>query len=461
MLHRITIRVILLLTSIFSITTVQAFSGIHDNLHANPNRQTRAIRMQINAIPSPDRQSILRHNLAVSLDRPLLDSGLKSTGVARNNIIKDASLMVLSALRGLEAFLASLLASRRVILLAMLFASSVWMLNAFVMAAADRNSVIKHNYRMWTGRISAWFTDNVKLSFQKSVVETGVPMTFDGGDASGGDEIGEMSGWGVCTLSNKRPVKPTSDGSLSDCAYVEYTFDLPQSDNVIPLALGQQLKLCCLDEDQNVCKGDFYTWSPRSKQGSFSIVLPTLNDNSSADDIDLDIVESAGKDGANFARVLQYELQIGDEVAIQPGAKTLEYRGQYLPVTDMLYFVCDMGVVPILDQIKSVLPSGSSSVKNINVVWLNKRPEQFELAYDQLENEFYKYNNKLEVSCCLLKEDDYLHSNLEENTDIADSIPTFRPGTMAVLAGPSSFVSRAERYLKRRGYPSDVICSLP
>ena len=155
--------------------------------------------------------------------------------------------------------------------------------------------------------------------------------------------------------------------------------------------------------------------------------------------------------------MIENDLSIGDEIALKPGPTTLEYRGQYLPVTDMLYFVSDTGVVPILEQVKAVLPSGTSSVKNVNVVWVNKKSEQFELAYDQLEEEFFKFNTKLEVGCCLV--DDYLY--MENNGEIIESVPDFRPGAMAVVAGPTEFVRQAERFLKSRGYPNEVICALP
>ena len=160
--------------------------------------------------------------------------------------------------------------------------------------------------------------------------------------------------------------------------------------------------------------------------------------------------------------MLENELKIGDEVAIRPGSNTLQYQGQYLPVTDMVFLVYGSGVVPIIDQVKSILPSRSStSVKNISVIWVNGDSTSFDLAFGQLEREFYKYNTKLDVSCCL---ESVLSSDkgLEEYQDIVQSVPDFVPGTMAVVSGPNDFAEKGNAYLQsRRNYPEDCICTLP
>ncbi len=147
---------------------------------------------------------------------------------------------------------------------------------------------------------------------------------------------------------------------------------------------------------------------------------------------------------------------------MRPGPKTLNYNGQYWPVTDMVFLVYGSGVVPILDQIKSILPSYSyTSVRIASVTWVNNDYDAFDLAVTQLENEFYKYNKKLDVSCCLatlLNTD----KRLEDYADIEQSIPNFQPGTMAVISGPTEFSDKASAYLQsNRNYPMDCICILP
>ena len=107
----------------------------------------------------------------------------------------------------------------------------------------------------------------------------GIPMSFSA----------ENDGWGVCTLRSKRKLGKTS--------FVQYDFDLPQSNQVLPLKLGQQCELCCLDNNGNVAKGDFYVYhsSVNPTLGKFSIIAP----NKSAMENEYDV----GPDASNFVSV--------------------------------------------------------------------------------------------------------------------------------------------------------------
>jgi len=142
---------------------------------------------------------------------------------------------------------------------------------------------------------------------------------------------------------------------------------------------------------------------------------------------------------------------------LKPGQQALQYRGQYLPVTDILYFTSGAGIVPVVDQVRAVLPPGSSSVKGASVVWINKNEKDFDVAMTTLESEYSKYNTKLAVSCII---DDARMNELGTNKDINDAVPSFRPGTMAVISGPSDFCAKAKKYLTGRGYQEECICIL-
>jgi ferredoxin-NADP reductase len=157
---------------------------------------------------------------------------------------------------------------------------------------------------------------------------------------------------------------------------------------------------------------------------------------------------------------LEKEVKVGDEIAVKPGVTALEYRGQYLPVTDLVFMVYGCGIIPIVDQVKSVLPkSSSTSVKSVSVVWVNDDPTSFDLAFNELEREFYKYSTKLEISCCV--EDVSNSETLTDFEDIEHSVPDFLPGTMAVISGSSDFSNLAYDYLLGRNFPDDCICMLP
>lgn len=270
----------------------------------------------------------------------------------------------------------------------------------------------------------------VRLADKFKTDKKGLPMPFDGED-----------GWGVCTLRAKKRIGRSS--------YSQYDFDLPRSDYVLPLGLGQQVQLCCLDDEGNVAKGNFFTYSPRSTMGMFSIVAPNKSPSENK--------FAVGKDRANFARVLKDDMKVGDEVALKPGSRKLEYRGQYLPVTDMVYVASGPGVVPVIEQAKAVLPSGTSSVKGVSVIWINDDVKDFDLAVSQLESEYFKYSSKLAVSCIV---DDIRKNAMEENPEIEEAIPNFYPGTMAVVSGPREFTEKAREYLVEREYPEDCICVL-
>jgi len=268
------------------------------------------------------------------------------------------------------------------------------------------------------------------IAKRKQISSPGIPMPFEGDD-----------GWGKSSFRSRKFVGKS--------AYIQYDFDLPDSEYTLPLQLGQKLTLCSLDENNRVQKGDFYVSSPRANKGSFSLVAPLE-----------DMEEQIGKSNAKFVAMLEKEVKIGDEIAIKPGPKSLEYRGQYLPVTDLVFMVYGAGVVPIVDQVKSVLPkSSSTSVRSVSVVWVNEDPSSFDLAFSQLEREFYKYSTKLEVSCCV--EDVKSANTLAGFDDIEQSVPNFAPGTMAVISGPMYFASLAYDYFQSRQFPDDCICTLP
>lgn len=151
-------------------------------------------------------------------------------------------------------------------------------------------------------------------------------------------------------------------------------------------------------------------------------------------------------------------MEVGDEVALQPGPRTLSYKGEYLPVTDMVYIASGSGIAPVLDQVRAVLPSGSSSVQSVSVIWVNSNEEDFDVALSSLEDEYFKYSTKLAVSC-VVKEND--GEKLKQNEEVEDALPPFEPGTMAVIAGPKRFSSEARSMLMGSGYPEECICVLP
>jgi ferredoxin-NADP reductase len=200
-----------------------------------------------------------------------------------------------------------------------------------------------------------------------------------------------------------------------------------------------------------VAKGNFYLYHSEGsdKLGQFSVIAPNKTP--------AENVYEVGRDTARFNGVLKQELKVGDEVAVQPGPRKLAYRGQYLPVTEMVYIACGVGIVPVLEQVRAVLPNGSSSVENVSVIWVNDDTKDFDVTAEQLEKEYLKYSTKLAVSCIV---ENLRKNGIERNEEIITAIPDFRPGVMAVIAGPDQVAEKARAYLMEQGYPEDCICTL-
>ena len=123
----------------------------------------------------------------------------------------------------------------------------------------------------------------------------------------------------------------------------------------------------------------------------------------------------------------------------------------------MVYFAAGDGIVPVMDQVKSVLPPGSSSVKGVSVIWANSDENDFDIALSTLEDEYFKYSTKLAVSCVV----EHSGEALKENEEVDEAVPDFNPGTMAVISGRKSFAVEAIAVLLNKGYPDNCICVLP
>mmetsp|Transcript_11491 Transcript_11491/g.21490 ORF Transcript_11491/g.21490 Transcript_11491/m.21490 type:complete len:461 (-) Transcript_11491:1778-3160(-) len=358
-------------------------------------------------------------DLAVRLDQPLLSPTQYQS--ASNYMIRSALAILVS-----DVFKTACVA----FLIAFLITFASKSTRRIKKSVQGVSSALNHVSRLAKGKFMR-FTER----FQRET--KGIPMVFEG--------TGE-EGWGVCTLSKVQP--------LARSQFTEYEFKLPNEEYFLQYALGQQVTLCCLDSADNVAKKNYFVYNPGKKKqkGHFSVIAKQYIPENS-----VEMKKRRARGEGDFEQVLATELDIGDEIAIQLGPRTLEYKGEYLPVTDMVYFVAADGIVPVMDQVKSVLPSGSSSVKGVSVIWTNKDEKDFDVALSTLEDEYFKYSTKLAVSCVL--EDHY--ASLSQNEEIDEAVPNFNPGTMAVVSGPKSFSAEAVAVLMKKGFPENCICVLP
>lgn len=194
--------------------------------------------------------------MAVSLDQPLLP-------VRPPPSITGASI----ALKSIQSLLTSSVFKLAVVAVCLSFGLSLVARSVF--------PKLDNFWKLVQGRVS-----RVKDSVKKP--KDGVAMTF---------ESDENVGWGVCSLRSKK--------RLGKSSFVQYDFDLPEPDKFIQLDLGQQLSLCCLDNKQNVAKGDFYLYHGHRENailGTFSILAPNRTPADNAYEM--------GKEAANFVSSL-------------------------------------------------------------------------------------------------------------------------------------------------------------
>lgn len=237
------------------------------------------------------------------------------------------------------------------------------------------------------------------------------------------------------------------------------------------------MSLCCdliassssSDDESSAVQAEFYPFQPgrNAKRGTFSLLVPNP---ATVPPPAFPITRDGGDDDFNawsdaqqaklVRRVLKHDVQVGDEIAIQPGRARLEYRGPHFPITEIVYIAFGTGIATVLDQVRAVMPDSSgSSVELVSVVWINAAARDFDVTTELLEKEYNKYSQKLSVSCVV--DDLGERSSLAENEEISEVVPSFKPGTMAVLSGPSVSIKKAVTFLQdEKGFPIECICVL-
>jgi hypothetical protein len=99
------------------------------------------------------------------------------------------------------------------------------------------------------------------------------------------------------------------------------------------------------------------------------------------------------------------------------------YRGPGQPIKNVVLIANGLGIVPMLQMVRELLPSRTSSVTTASVIWLNERADDFCL-YSELESAFYKYHRKLDVAC-IIERDLFGHA-LASNVKLRESVPPYR-----------------------------------
>jgi hypothetical protein len=320
------------------------------------------------------------------------------------------------------------------------------LLSRTVLAAAATLWIIACILFLWKPDWVAEFLDSLDTS-EGVAVSKGVPMPFqDVGD-------GEVA-WGSSILKAKQP--------FGNTGFLRFDFSLPRRNYVLPLSLGQTITVSCEDSSGRTTEADFYPFNS-TVAGEFSLLVPPSQHVTYDDD---DVVwsekgiETNELKASHVVRMLQHERSVGDKIGIRPGPVKLQYQGQYLPVTNMLYVAAGTGIVPVLDQVQSIFEDAEKSLSRFNgisVVWINENVDQFDGCLDILEQLYEKHKSRLSVTCVV--EDLSLHF-FADSSEIQAAIPNFRGGTMAVLSAPAAVTRQVNTFLRTRGFPQDTICIL-
>jgi len=253
-------------------------------------------------------------------------------------------------------------------------------------------------------------------------------------DLNPAEEI-DIDEWKVCTLLDREDISPK---------YSRYRFELLNPDGVLPLSIGQELTMCVIDDEDRVLKESFFPISTQNSKGYFDVVVKNEND------------YAGNIDENSFASTLK-ELRVGDELAFKGGRYRLNYSGKQKTITALTCVAAGLGITPILQVLRGVLPESESSISDVELLWMNENGEEF-LCDDEISKFEVKYYSKFFASKVV--QPDLYGVNMMKNDDILGSISPYEPGRIAVIAGPDYVITKARQLLTTIGYPSDCILSI-
>lgn len=253
-------------------------------------------------------------------------------------------------------------------------------------------------------------------------------------DLNPAEEI-DIDEWKVCTLLDREDISPK---------YSRYRFELLNPDGVLPLNIGQELTMCVIDDEDRVLKESFFPISTQNSKGYFDVVVKNEND------------YAGNIDENSFASTLK-ELRVGDELAFKGGRYRLNYSGKQKKITALTCVAAGVGITPILQVLRGVLPESESSIGDVELLWMNENGEEF-LCDDEISKFEVKYYSKFFASKVV--QPDLYGVNMMKNDDILGSISPYEPGRIAVIAGPDYVITKARQLLTTIGYPSDCILSI-
>jgi hypothetical protein len=443
--------------------------------NTHPTRAQSSARFMSNMINNAISASTAPSILNVALDQPLyppLNSCFREKGLS--GLVKSALLGLMGSVKlmllkckqflvpSLEDSTFSVLIVKLVAVLTVLLLYSTFTASSTV--GNSSNVLLRPIQLVWNG-----IRQMMGFDMDLASTTTVVPMPF---------EPSTNEGWAVCKLRSIRQYGKTS--------FLQVDFTLPKSNFVLPLALGQTIQVCGLDRNGKAVQADFYPFqlNRQIKPGTFSLLVPNPSKGYLTNGIGSTDEADGNNNGVQQLRVVQvlqdYVLTGDKEIALQPGSCQLEYRGTHYPVTEIVYVVVGTGIAPVLDQIRVVLTpaysssssSSTSGIENVSLVWINDSLADFDITTDLLQQEHERHSSKLNVTCGIVENLKSITKEqaatyfVQNNVEINDTIPTYQPGMMLVIAieglQSSSLLKQvATQFVQQnKGFPSDCICVL-
>jgi ferredoxin-NADP reductase len=156
------------------------------------------------------------------------------------------------------------------------------------------------------------------------------------------------------------------------------------------------------------------------------------------------------------------QLQVGDRVAIKPSNihEISSIRSAFSSTNEIdsiLIVASDSGIIPVYSLLKSLLSDSLTSVKRVEVIWLNLQQQNFIL---QNEIEELERDYPLILSVTRVVDGDLLESRAKLSSQIPITSMPFRLGRMAMVFAPALVRAKIASLLHSAGYSNDSIVAI-
>lgn len=234
-----------------------------------------------------------------------------------------------------------------------------------------------------------------------------------------------------------------------------------------------QLDLCLVDSKDRVLRDSYFPVSRPGAKGYFDVIASMISPDRK-ERLTLNAEEKVCK-------ALQ-ELQMGDEVAFRGGKHRLNKPRTRSSADDgishLSMVAAGSGIAPTLQLLRGALdkegigeksslgdkPSSgwndllhTASVKNLELLWLNERPDEF-LCGDEIVNLEYRHGNRFGVHRVI--EPDLFSPELTKNSKFRNLISPYRPKSVAIICAPEHLVEQFRFLYREMGYPIESIISV-